>query len=148
MIHNTWLFGAGDRHEFRRIADWMEPFDETTANLIATRTGIEQSTIAAQLDDETWIGGSKAVEQGFADDFLPADQVEADPEGVTAKAKRALSAQKQFDQICVAQHVPVADRKNILRGIKGGMRGAATSGKHDAAFIDGIADLVATVNAI
>lgn len=148
MIHNTWLFGAGDRHEFRRIADWMEPFDETTANLMSVRTGIEQSVIAGQLDSETWIGGSKAVEQGFADDFLAADQVEADPDGATAKAKRALSAQKQFDQICVAQRIPVADRKDILRGIKGDKRGAVASGKHDAVFMDGIADLIETVNAI
>ncbi len=148
MYHNTWLFGLGDRHEFRRIADWMEPFDETTANLISQRTGIPQSKIAAQLDKETWVGGAKAVEQGFANELLPADQVEADPDGETAKNKRAKSDIKQYDQICAAQQVPVQDRKDILRGIKGGMRGAATSGMHDAAFMDGVDDLIETVNAI
>jgi ATP-dependent protease ClpP protease subunit len=148
MIHNTWLFGAGDRHEFRRIADWMEPFDDTTANLISERTGIKQSTIADQLDNETWIGGAKAVDQGFADDFLAADQVEAETESETAKAKRAKSAVKHFDTSCAKQRVPVSDRKNILRGIKGDMRGAVASGTHDAAFMDGISDLIETVNAI
>lgn len=146
MIHNTWVMAAGDRHELHKVADWMEPFDNTTAELFAARTGLKQSDIVTMLNDETWIGGSKAVDQGFADDFLPSDQVKSDPEDV--EAKQAKSAQKQFDAICAKAGVSVSQRKDILRGIKGGTRGAATSGTHDAAFMDGISDLIETINSI
>jgi ATP-dependent Clp protease protease subunit len=75
MIHNTWIMAMGDRHALREAADWLEPFDQVAVDIYAARTGLEPKALGKMLDQETWIGGTKAVEQGFADGFLPADQI-------------------------------------------------------------------------
>ncbi|WP_034085582.1 head maturation protease, ClpP-related, partial [Pseudomonas aeruginosa] len=39
MIHNAWLIAMGNRNDLREIADWLEPFDMTLADIYAQRTG-------------------------------------------------------------------------------------------------------------
>src|SRR5690349_19853968 len=67
MIHNTWVIAMGDRNALRDVADWLEPFDRTAVGIYAARTGIKDAELTKMLDKETWIGGSDAVDQGFAD---------------------------------------------------------------------------------
>ncbi|HCF5801664.1 TPA: Clp protease ClpP, partial [Pseudomonas aeruginosa] len=33
MIHNAWLIAMGNRNDLREIADWLEPFDMTLADI-------------------------------------------------------------------------------------------------------------------
>lgn len=76
MLHNTQYTVAGDRHGLRDVADWMEQFDGLLASMYAERTGKSESEIAAILDKATWyVGGEKAVAEGFADSLLPADDL-------------------------------------------------------------------------
>ncbi|MBM9968481.1 Clp protease ClpP, partial [Pseudomonas aeruginosa] len=70
MIHNAWLIAMGNRNDLREIADWLEPFDMTLADIYAQRTGIDIDDIVKQMDAETWIGGREAVDKGWADAFL------------------------------------------------------------------------------
>jgi len=51
MIHNGWLMAVGNRHDLRDIADWMEPFDATMAEIYSDSTGIKQTEIATMMDD-------------------------------------------------------------------------------------------------
>ncbi|MBH7792416.1 Clp protease ClpP, partial [Clostridioides difficile] len=55
MIHNAWLIAMGNRNDLREIADWLEPFDMTLADIYAQRTGIDIDDIVKQMDAETWI---------------------------------------------------------------------------------------------
>lgn len=94
MIHNAWVCTCGDRHQLRETADWLEPFDATAADIYTIRTGIPTDQIAVMLDKETWIGGTEAVERGFADALLPSDQITDDPQqrerGERIRAERAV----------------------------------------------------------
>ena len=96
MIHNTQSFVAGDRHDMREVADWMEQFDGMLAEIYADRTGKKPEEIAAMLDAETWlIGGQAAIDAGFADGLLTADVTHEEPaatNGIRA-AETALRAQ-------------------------------------------------------
>lgn len=76
MIHNTQSIAIGDRHTMAEMVAAMEVFDATLAGLYADRTGTDAAEIARMMDAETFIAGSDAVASGFADDLLPADQVE------------------------------------------------------------------------
>lgn len=82
MIHNCWCIGIGNRHEFRELADFLEPFDQALAAVYESRTGQKLSDITKWMDAETYMSGQTAVERGFADELLPSDQIEED-----AKAK-------------------------------------------------------------
>lgn len=133
MIHNTWVMAAGDRHAFRDVADWLEPFDAACADLYAARTGLDQVEIAAMLDRETWIGGQSAVDKNFCDGLLSSDQVEQ--AGAKASADLSpLAAAKKID-LLLAGKASRSERRALVAALNGGKPGAATaSGTHDAAI--------------
>lgn len=92
MIHNGWVIALGNRHELREVADWMEPFDDAVADVYAFRTKKDKKRMAEMMDKETWMSGSQAIEEGFADDYLPADQIE-EKSDAEASARVARVAQ-------------------------------------------------------
>lgn len=147
MIHNTWVVAAGDRHAFRDVADWLEPFDQAAASIYAARTGLDQADIAAQLDKETWLGGEAAVAQGFADGLLSADELDQ----TEAQARGDLSplaAQKKID-LMLAGKVPKSERRALFAALKsGGKSGAAPSGKSSAAIASMAQDALAKLNSL
>lgn len=77
MIHNTWVYAVGDRHDLGTVAGQLGAFDEVMADLYAQRSKIDASEISQMMDRETWISGRAAIEQGFADELLASDQIEA-----------------------------------------------------------------------
>ncbi|PTW38801.1 head maturation protease, ClpP-related, partial [Rhodovulum kholense] len=120
MIHNTWIMAAGDRHALAEVCEWLAPFDATAVDIYAARTGIDRDDIAAMLDRETWIGGQAALDQGFADRFLPADAVDLagnDKEAATMRAERKL------DLLCARAGLPNAASRALKRDLKGGRPG-------------------------
>jgi ATP-dependent protease ClpP protease subunit len=138
MIHNTWVMAAGDRHAMREVAAWLEPFDAVSADIYAARTGLDPKTISKMLDRETWIGGAEAVDQGFADGFLAADEV---IEKETTKAK-ALRAERMVEQSLRAQGLSSRDGKTVMAQMKGVARDADLSAARDAGAIAGVQQLL------
>lgn len=134
MIHNAWTIAAGNRHLFREVAEMMEPFDASMADIYSARTGADIKSMQKLMDGETWIGGSAAVEQGFADALLSSDSVK---EG--AKAQSSLIAAKKLDVILAKQGLPRSERRALIQEIKSGTPCAAGYGTQDAA------DTVATL---
>ena len=74
-IHNCWVIALGNRQDLLEVASRLEPFDQAMAEIYATRTGSQLSAMQKLMDADTWLNGSAAVEQGFADDFLASDAV-------------------------------------------------------------------------
>ncbi|HCL3777359.1 TPA: Clp protease ClpP, partial [Pseudomonas aeruginosa] len=93
MIHNAWLIAMGNRNDLREIADWLEPFDMTLADIYAQRTGIDIDDIVKQMDAETWIGGREAVDKGWADAFLESDEISSAP----SNRSEAILAKRRMD---------------------------------------------------
>lgn len=134
MIHNTWVLAAGDRHAFREVADWLEPFDAAAVSIYAARTGIDEKKLSAMLDKETWIGGDAAVEQGFADDLLSSDQIDASPSNSAGAGHAAL---KKLDMLLAnGVRATKSERRELLAAAKGGKSGAAPTGMSGAAVSD------------
>lgn len=111
MIHNAWIYAAGNRHEFREYADYLEPFDRSMADIYAARTGMEFEEIQTIMDAESWIGGSDAIEQGFADSLLASDEIE------TGEASQARAAVK-LDIALAKAGMPRTERKKLLAEYK------------------------------
>lgn len=83
MIHNCWVCACGNRHDMQETADYLAPFDQAMADVYATRSGRTVAEIQKWMDAETYMSGSTAIERGFADSLLAADQIKVDE---TAKA--------------------------------------------------------------
>jgi len=114
MVHNSWVIAMGNRHDLREVADWIEPFDNTLADVYAARTGLDLDEVKQSLDAETWIGGKEAVELGWADSLLESDEVAEAPE---AQNKSKLAARK-MDVLLAKAGVPRSERRAMMQAIK------------------------------
>lgn len=133
MLHNSWVVAAGNRHDLRAVADYLEPFDEAMRDVYVARTGADEKTIAAFLDAESWINGSNAVDGGFADAFLPSDAVKSD-EKAQAGTLDSVMAKRELEKIAAKLDLaPRSKIRELVKAIEGGTPGAATTGTQDAA---------------
>ncbi|AZW31510.1 ATP-dependent Clp endopeptidase, proteolytic subunit ClpP [Bordetella bronchiseptica GA96-01] len=126
MIHNCWVVASGNRHDLREFADWMEPFDASMADIYTTRTGLKLADVQKQMDGETWIGGSSAVEQGFADELLASDQVGK------SESKASASAVRRVEAAIRAAGLPRSEAQRLIHEFKSSLSDSAGSGERDA----------------
>lgn len=127
MIHNCWLYAVGNRHDFREVAETIEPFDLAMSDIYAIRSGLDKNLIISMMDKETYIVGNDAVEQGFADSLLPADivtkQKESDPN----------SSIKKLDTLLAKAQLPRTERRKFIQELKTSMSSAASESTPRAA---------------
>jgi ATP-dependent Clp protease, protease subunit len=129
MIHNTQSIAIGDRHTMRDAADWMEQFDGLLADIYADRTGLDAKKIGKMLDVETWMLGAQAIDSGFADALVPADEIVDDPD-----AKKASNGVRLAEEQLLASGLTRAKAQRIIAEIKAGLSDSATpAGLSDSA---------------
>lgn len=125
MVHNSWVIAAGNRNDLRETADWLEPFDAAMADIYVARTGADTKAITKLMDAESWIGGSAAIEQGFADELLPSDQVGQGDAKTQAHAARRLEAALR------ASGIPKSEAMRLISEFKSSAGDPAGSGAGD-----------------
>lgn len=118
MVHDVWTIVMGNANDLRDVADQMDPFDAAMADIYAAHTGQTAKYIKKMMDAETWINGSAAVEQGFADSLLPADEVKQDK---NARADRV--AAYRLDAALAKAGLPRNERRTLLHDYKAGIAG-------------------------
>lgn len=128
MIHNTWVIAIGNRNELAEVIAQLEPFDNALADIYADRTGESRDAMASLMDAETWINGTDAVEQGFADSLLASDEVGKSDD----KAKKALRAERQLEAMCRANGMPRSAAMKLIQAFKSGLSDSVGSGERDA----------------
>jgi ATP-dependent protease ClpP protease subunit len=146
MIHNTWVFAGGDRNALRDVADWLEPFDLAAVDIYAARTGIPEKDLGKMLDRETWIGGADAVEKGFADSLLSADEVDSKAKNFTDQ--RPQNALRKVEHYLARAGVGRKERTDLVMALKGSQRDAAATGLREAAVISGVEDLLSSIKSL
>ncbi|MFJ3487736.1 head maturation protease, ClpP-related [Pseudomonas sp. NPDC090202] len=129
MIHNAWTIAAGDRNDFTEVATFLDQIDGTLADIYSIRTGDEIKAIRGLMDVETWMGGSAAVDAGFADSLLPSDAVKED---ANALAPQQIAA-RRMESILAKQGMPRSERRALIQELKGSTPGATSSGTRNAA---------------
>ncbi len=130
MIHNCWVLAIGNRLDLAETAAWLEPFDQAMADVYAARTGQPAAKIAEWMSAETYMSGTVAMERGFADALLPADQAVPD-----AKAKASagdIASVRGTEHALMASGLTRAQARAQINQIKG-KPDAAHEGKPDAA---------------
>lgn len=128
MVHNCWVAAVGNRHDLREVAAALEPFDAAMADVYVARTGEDPKAIAKLMDRESWIGGSAAVEQGFADSLLASEEVATEKE--TGKAQAAV---RRMEAALRASGMPKNEAMRLISEIKTGAATASGSGEGEPA---------------
>jgi len=73
MVHNPWMFAAGDSRTMRKTASLLDAYTENYASSLALCNKKKSKTeIRAMMDEETWMFGSALKENGFCDEIIPA----------------------------------------------------------------------------
>lgn len=125
MIHNCWVVAQGNRHDMAETATYLEPFDAAMADVYASRTGQTREQVVQWMDAERYIGGTEAVELGFADSLLPSDFVKEDKEATQAAAKHNAARQAE---IAMCSQMSRTDARALIKKLKGTANDAA---QHD-----------------
>lgn len=74
MIHNSWTLAVGNKADLIDTAELLGKIDDSMARTYATATGLGVRSVKQMMDNETWLTGKEAKEQGFATEILkPAD---------------------------------------------------------------------------
>lgn len=133
MIHDTWVVAIGNRLDLRAVADTLEPFDMAMADIYAARSGLDAKMVLKMMDAETWIGGVSAVDQGFADSLLSADEVKK-----SAGAKGERIAAHALDTVLAKAGLPRSERRTLLQEFKTGTQNAAGNATQNAGKDDGM----------
>jgi ATP-dependent Clp protease, protease subunit len=123
MIHNVWVVAMGNRNDLRDAAEMLEPFDSALADVYSARTGGERAAIAALMDKETWFSGQQAIDEGFADAFVPADEVEEKK----SDEKPSAVALRRIEAHLVKAGMPRSERRALLKQVSGTPSAAADS---------------------
>lgn len=134
MIHNTWVVAVGDRNDLRDFADTLDPFDRAMADVYAARSGLDAKAIGKMMDKETWIGGQDAVDQGFADALLPADEAVKKPAN-PKDAKPSSAALEKINVILAQARIPRAERRRLIADAFAGTPSAAEDDKPGAVVV-------------
>lgn len=121
MIHNCWCMAAGNRHDFAEMAEYMEPFDAAMADVYEARTGLPSKEIQVLMDKETWIGGSAAVDKGWADALLDDADIK---EGGSTKA----ASIRRVEAALRASGMPRSEAQRLLSDFKSSLSDSAGNG--------------------
>ena len=125
MIHNAWVMAVGNRHDLSDLAATLKPFDDAMAGIYAARTGKDAKAMAKLMDSETWIGGETAIEDGFADELLPSDQVSK------GAAKASASAVRRIESALRASGMPKSEAVRLISEFKASAGDPAGGGEGD-----------------
>ncbi|MGN8004165.1 head maturation protease, ClpP-related [Acidovorax sp. 22279] len=125
MIHNAWVVAAGNRNDFIEVAQALAPFDDAMADVYASRTGEDKKAMAKLMDRESWIGGSAAVEQGFADALLDSDKVHK------SEAKANAAAVRRIEAALRSSGMPKSEAMRLISEFKSSAGDPAGSGAGD-----------------
>ena len=138
FIHNSQWVAIGDKKVMLQAHNDMAVFDEVIAVAYNDRTDLALAEIHAMMDAETFIKGEDAVEQGFCDRLLPADEV-TEAENLAPKT----AAFKIDELLAKGKSVPRAERRALIKEITEGTPRATfgVTPRADETELDGLAHL-------
>lgn len=68
MVHNPYVFMAGDARELRKSADLLDKVGEAMAKIYAAKTAKSRAVVQAWMDEESWFSAKEAKAAGFVDE--------------------------------------------------------------------------------
>lgn len=86
MIHNAWMYTAGNAEQLRKDADDLEVITQASIAAYMGKVNITEDELKALLDAETWLLPSEAMEKGFATSVVAETQTNK----AAASARKAL----------------------------------------------------------
>ena len=74
MIHNASTTVSGDCNDMEQGAKFLKNVNDTIANAYMVKTGMAKDELLKLMNDETWMSVQDAMELGFVDEMMFAEQ--------------------------------------------------------------------------
>ena len=74
MIHNVKTWSSGDYRDMEYTAEALKAANESIINAYMAKTGMTQEELQGLMDRETYMAAAQAVEYGFVDKVMFAEQ--------------------------------------------------------------------------
>ncbi|CAK1233654.1 hypothetical protein LMG30234_GAICNKDF_00551 [Fructobacillus fructosus] len=74
MIHQASSFAEGNKDDMAKTINALQGIDVSIASAYEAKTGIEQGQLLNMMSNETWLGAQEAVDKGFADNIMFAEE--------------------------------------------------------------------------
>ena len=82
MIHEPWIYTAGNQYDLREMADILEKISGNMIDIYSGNSSVGKKEAKQMMKDETWLTAKEAKEKGFIDTIV---------DGKAAKAQFDLS---------------------------------------------------------
>jgi ATP-dependent Clp protease, protease subunit len=130
MIHECWVMAIGNKTSLKEVADWLAPFDDALRDIYVQRTSQEEKKVEKWMKSEKMFSASDAIDNGFADEMLSADEVRRDDKA--SEQARALNEVRELEHILCRQGGKTRSQARAMISALKGMPGAAPSATQDA----------------
>lgn len=74
MIHNAWVSTMGNAKDLQKDVELLTGIDESIVNAYEIKTGLSREELANLMSKDTWLNAQTAIEKGFADEIMFADE--------------------------------------------------------------------------
>ena len=114
MIHNAWMGAVGNAAELRKAADDLETINAAGRHLLKAGGKLDEGTLAAMMDAETWLTAEECICYGLADRFAEEDADLSRSAAMLKKANLSLEQRITVQKSLAAQlrelaNVPVGN---------------------------------------
>ncbi len=70
MIHEPWIYTAGNQYDLREMADILEKISGNMIDIYSGNSSVGKKEAKQMMKDETWLTAKEAKEKGFIDTIL------------------------------------------------------------------------------
>lgn len=141
MIHEPWIYTAGNQYDLREMADILEKISGNMIDIYSGSSSVGKKEAKQMMKDETWLTAKEAKEKGFIDTIIDGKAAKAQfdlsmfanaPEGITdskegkeldereiERALRDAGASRTFAKMIVAErYKPLRDAGEAIAEIE------------------------------
>ena len=79
-LHDPMTVACGNTRDMEKAITTLNEVNESLINAYVKKSGLSRNKVAKLMSEETWLNARKAVEYGFADEILFADNKQPDNE--------------------------------------------------------------------
>ncbi|BEI54989.1 ATP-dependent Clp protease proteolytic subunit (plasmid) [Lactiplantibacillus plantarum] len=111
MIHKAWSQPAGNADDLEHEASILNGIDQSIASAYEAKTGMEQADLLQLMANGTWLTASDAVDKGFADEIMFADDKQLQPVNAISDIPPKSAVNKLLNLIYKADKAKPAEQK-------------------------------------
>lgn len=105
VIHNAWMFTYGNAAELRKAADDLDKLNNVGKGAYLEKAGdkLDEATLSAMMDTETWLTAEECISLGLADRFAEENADMANAASILQKKNLNVQQRIEIQKSLVAQ---------------------------------------------